>query len=192
MHIKPQTCTFRILVQAWGLSLYSTHFYKHWIQLSCERSLTWSLKSKTVLFHPLQNSYKDPDYLHHLSHLPSHLHLLFILSHFITLCIFFHHSAAHYLCWHVCQSKGRHSFPRPQPQLHILLFSVLNSLKTVISKDSDLTSSSLSHSLLSVISPFLSSFSAFKNSLFLSVVRRISFIKREEQISIGGVVLEGL
>lgn len=119
-------------------------------------------------------------------------HLLFILSHFITLCIFFHHSAAHYLCWHVCQTKGRHSFPRPQPQLHILLFSVLNSLKTVISKYSDLTSSSLSHSLLSVISPFLSSFSAFKNSLFLSVVRRISFVKREEQISIGGVVLEGL
>lgn len=59
-------------------------------------------------------------------------------------------------------------------------------------KDSDLTSSSLSHSLFSVISPFLSSFSAFRNSLFLSVVRRISFVRREEQISMGGVVLEGL
>lgn len=62
----------------------------------------------------------------------------------------------------------------------------------ILSKDSELTSSSLSHSLFSVISPFLSSFSAFRNSLFLSVVRRISFVRREEQISMGGVVLEGL
>lgn len=119
-------------------------------------------------------------------------HLLLILLHFIVSHISFHHTAAHYLCWHACQTKGSHSFPRPQPQSHTLLFSVPNSLKTAISKDSDLTSSSLSHSLLSVISPFRSSFSAFRNSLFLSVVRRISFVKREEQISIGGVVLEGL
>lgn len=32
-----------------------------------------------------------------------------------------HHSAVHHFCWHVCQTKGSHSFPPPEPQLHTLL-----------------------------------------------------------------------
>ena len=55
-----------------------------------------------------------------------------------------------------------------------------------------LTSSNFSHSLLSEKSPFRSSFRVFRNSLFLSVVRRVNLVRREELISIGGVVLAGL
>lgn len=53
-------------------------------------------------------------------------------------------------------------------------------------------SSSLSQSLFSEKSPFRSSFRVFRNSLFLSVVRRVNLVRREELISMGGVVLEGL
>ena len=53
-------------------------------------------------------------------------------------------------------------------------------------------SSNFSHSLLSEKSPFWLSFRVFRNSLFLSVVRRVNLVGREELISIGGVVLAGL
>lgn len=57
---------------------------------------------------------------------------------------------------------------------------------------SNLSPSSLSQSLLWEQSPLRSSFRVFRNSLFLSVVRRVNLVRREELISIGGVVLEGL
>ena len=50
-------------------------------------------------------------------------------------------------------------------------------------------SSNFSLSLLSETSPFRSSFRVFRNSLFLSVVRRVNLVRREDLIAIGGVVL---